>query len=356
MSTNGAALRVFGRRGDPGRIALQIARAIPGAAVRRNGDAYRVKLANTKGLFRQSAPLLLVEIDTGRFGGRHGGAAVDELRAELVGAIRGPGLDEVLSALDEVRISVTFTPAAEERLRPTDPLALLALDVAARADGFVLDLHNGRLLSMTGELLGTTAQLLADGGSPVDPSRARIERRLVVLVAVAARTLTEYDGRDLQEARAGIAQWVHAAGASAELEPHEAAILQRPAGQVDDAELAYGTWQIEAAAVLAWALELLDELPPYDQAIDPSLLSATLGFPDAGRTRTVLAAGRRRFQALVDAEAERHQAIHTQLAAAVARGEATADEVDLARTITAERLRACSWLRTGGPYADTPLA
>lgn len=351
-----AALRVFGRRGDPGRIALVIARALTGSEVEREGERYRVNVGARKGLFRQiSPPYLVVEIDAASFEGETADAARSSVWHDVERSIRGPGLDEVLGMIPDLHISVTFVPAGDEQLRPSDPLAQVALDVASRTDGFVLDLHNGRLLSVTGEELGSTGQFVADGGTPLDPSAGRVQGRLVGLVAVAARALTEYDGQDLEEARDGIARWVRLVGLGAELETHERAILQRPAGALDDAELAYGTWQIEGAAVLAWALELLDDLPAYDEAVDPTLLSAVLCFPDATNTRLVLERSSRRFQAGVDAQAARHLDLYRQLWEVADSGPGGADEVDLALSITTERLRACNWLRAGGIYSDTRL-
>lgn len=346
------AVRVFGRRGDAGRVALVIARALPGAEVQRRGALYRVQVGARKGLFRQtSPPHLVVEIDAARFEGNCADAARSAVREDVVRSIRGPGLDEVLEMIPDLQISVTFLPGGDEQPRSTGLVSDLALDVASRTDGFVLDLRNGRLLSVTGQVLGSTGQFLADGGPPLDPSTTRIQARLVGLVALAARALTEYDGKDLDEARDGIARWILAVGTSAELETHETAILQRPAGTLDESELAYGTWQIEGAAVLGWALELLDELPAYDEAVDPTLLSAMLGFPDAASTRVVLERGSRRFQASIDAEAARHADLYRRLLEVAATGPAEADEVDLALSITAERLRAYNWLQAGGLYS-----
>ncbi|MGI8685828.1 MAG: DUF4272 domain-containing protein [Acidimicrobiales bacterium] len=347
-------LQVFGRQGDPEHIALLIARSLAGAQVERHAGRYRVTVGTKKGLFRQEPPSLVVEIDAAGFDG-DGLEARHAVRDELIRSMRGPGLEDVLAMIPEVRIGISFRPVDVERVRRTGPLAHLAIDIAARTDGFVLDLHNGRLVSTTGELLGSAELLRADGGTPVDPSLTRVRARLVALVAVAARCLTEYDGRDLDEARHGIARWVRSAGLGAELEPHEEALLQRPSGQIDHAELAYGSWQVEGAAVLAWALELLDDLPAYDAAVDPTLVTGLLCFPDAAKTQAVLALGKRRFHATVEAEAARHRAIYQQLSEFAARDPAGADEVDMALSITTERLRACQWLMSGGLYSATGL-
>lgn len=345
-------LRVYGRRGDAQEVALVIARSLTGAQVKRVGPGYVVTVGR-KGLFRQERPSLVVEVDSAGFSAARSEAR-QAVRQDLVRSIRGSGLDGVLATLPDLRIGISFSPLDPDRLRTTGPLTHLALDVSARVDGFVLDLHNGRLVSMTGEVLGTTERLRAEGATPVDPSLARIRGRLVGLLAVAARALTEYDGRDLSEARDGIARWVRSVGLTNELEPHELAFLQRPTGELDDAELAYGSWQVEGATVLAWALELIEELPSHDEAADPTYLSGLLCFPDAAKTLAVLNLGRRRFQAGVEAEAAHQRAIHNELRAA-AGGEADPAGVDVALSITTERLRACRWLMSGGTYSSTGL-
>ncbi len=346
-------LRVYGRRGDAQEVALVIARSLTGAQVKRVRSAWLVTLGGRKGVFRQEPPNLMVEVDGAGFDAGHSEAR-QAVHQDLVRSVRGSGLDGVLAAIPNLRIGISFSPLDPEQLRPTGPLAHLALDVSARVDGFVLDLHNGRLVSITGEVLGTTERLLAEGATPVDPSLTRIRGRLVALLAVAARALTEYDGRDLEEARDGIARWVRSVGVTNELEPHELAFLERPAREFDDAELAYGSWQVEGATVLAWALDLIDELPAQDEAADPTYLSGLLCFPDAAKTLAVLNLGRRRFQAGVEAEAARHRAIHSQLSAAA--GEtADAAGADVTLSITTERLRACRWLISGGTYSSTGL-
>ena len=346
-------LRVYGVQGDPARVALQIARSFPGATVERRGRAFRVVVGIKKGVFHRSPPALTVDVDAA-FDGRDAATARREVWDDVVRSMRGPGLSGVLESIDRLQIVVSFEPGDPDDLRPTGPVASVALDVAARIDGFILDLHNGRLLSMMGEILGSTDLLVADAGMPLDPHVERVHARLVALVAVAARALTEYDGKDLHEARQGITRWVAAVGVGPELEAHEATILQRPAGGVEQAELAYGSWQIEGAAVLAWAIELLPELPSYDRAMDPMVLSANLCFPDGDDTRAVLACSGWRVRAVVEAEAERHAAVYSQLRQLADR-DRDADGVDVALSIATERLRAYRWLLKGGTYSATTL-
>lgn len=386
-----AELNVFGVRGEPNAIALAIARALPGAEVKRRRHSYRVSVTSKPGLLRPGRPDLVVEVDARRFGGRDADRERAEVRDDVVRTMRGPGLDTVLGMIPQLRLAVSFLPG-DRPVPPIDPIFQVAVDVASRTDGFVLDLYNGRLLSTTGQLWGSTDLLLADGATPVDPSLARMTGRLVALVAVAARALTEYDGLDVPEAREGINAWVRSVGASAELEYWEDGVLRRPAGGLDEADLAHGSWQIEGAVVMAWALDLVDDLPPHDQAVDPTLLSAVVRFPSADETRAVLRSARRRRQRSIDGEAQRHYSIYWRLLEFAANHEALdlesfsrgsptgplrfdevplldgdlavgdrpiadadPDQVDVALGIMAERLRALNWLRRGGTYSATTL-
>ena len=393
--TKDATVRVFGRHGDPEAIARAVARELRGAEVKRRGHGYVVTATARRGLLRAGTPDVTIEIDGARFDGRDAERERGAVTDDVVRTMRGPGLGTALSMIPDLRIAVSMVRSARNGpVSPTDHLYTVAVDVAARTGGFVLDLHHGRLLSMTGELWASADGSVSGGrtGAPVDPSAARIGARLVALVGLAARALTEYDGQDVEEARDGIIEWTRSAGATDELEPFEEAILVRLPGGMDETEMAHGTWQIEGAAVLAWALNLVDTLPPHDEAVDPMTVSGLLGFPDAVRTRGVLWSSTRRHQAHVEAAAERQYALHWRLTEFAANGEALdlgalardepsgplrfdqvpllggdlalrgrpiveadADALDVAMAITAERLRAVNWLRRGGLYSAVEL-
>ncbi|HVM04348.1 MAG TPA: DUF4272 domain-containing protein [Acidimicrobiales bacterium] len=391
-TTKDAALRVLGRRGDPEGIALVVAREVPGSEVERHRGTWRVCASSKKSLFRGTRrPELVVEVDGACFDGGKGPRQRDEVRQEIAASMRGPGLERVLGMIPEVRIAVSFLADVEGRIPVTHPMYAVALDVATRTDGFVLDLHNGRVLSAAGEVWGSR-ELAGEGAGPADPSIARIGSRLVVLFAVAARCLTEYDGRDIDEARDGIVAWVHGSGATVEPEDFEVSILQRPARGLDEEALAFGSWQIEGAAALAWALGLLPSMPPHDHPVDPAVVSGALGFPDVAATAAALRASTRRHPAVVDAEAARQYAIYWRLREFVAKGEALdlesfarsgqqgplrfdrvpllggdlavgekaiadadPDVVEVSLGIVGERLRALNWLGRGGLYSAVEL-
>lgn len=388
---NDSSLTVFGRRGAADVIALVLARALPGSQVTRTGDNYRIGVGPRASLFRKPKPELVVEIDTERFRGDQADEERGNVRAELLQKVRGPGLDGALGMIPGLRIAVSFTPEdGNGPLRPTDPAFRVALDIAARTDGFLLDRASGRLVSSTGQ-----SSLVAGpthGEVVADPSTARVKGRLVALVAVAARALTEYDGLDVEEAREGIASWVRSVGMDSELEGDEESVLLSPPGGLDDSILAACTWRIEGAAVLAWSLRLIDRLPPHDEAMDPTRVSTALRFPDAPATQAMLRSVTRRQMPAIDREAEYHNAIYWRLCRFLATGqaldlgapvtsasgapvrfdaltlvggdlgiggvaiaEADPDDVQLAVTLVEERLTALHWLRDGGLYSDIRL-
>lgn len=382
---------VFGRRGQPDTLALVVARSIPGAAVSRSRRAYRVTLPPDRPLFRKAEPELVVEFDPARFAGPGADHSREELREHLVRTIRGPGFDTVLGMIPDLRLAVAFRVAESARAAAVRSLHPVAIDVAGRTDGFVLDRANGRILSSTGLELGSTEQLLADS-TPLDPSTTRVGQRLVALVAASTRAFTEFDGRDLDAAFFGINKWVRNLEVSAELEPDEAEVLDQLPGRSPHDQLARHTWHIEGGAVLAWALTLLEELPPFDHPTDPALLTAAVGFPRPEETRAVLGRARRRPQAVVDAEAARYYSLSWRLREFLDNGqaldlegfarepqpgplrfdrvpliggdlnvqgvpitEADPDAVDQAHTVCTERLLALNWLRRGGRYSATTL-
>ena len=197
-----------------------------------------------------------------------------------------------------------------------------------------------------------TGDLIEDetaDGVAVDPRTERMAARLVALLALTQRAQFECQGRPLPTTWDAVIDWVAAAGAGPGLEAHEQAILRRPTGALDDAEVAMASWQVEGAVVVTWALGLLDELPPTDEAVDPVLISGAVGFPDAARTLEVLGSARPRGRDQIDAEVVRHERILRSLqepgVAGWPSGARDSEAVDVSVGITTERLRALYWLR-----------
>ena len=193
---------------------------------------------------------------------------------------------------------------------------------------------------------------VADGG---DPRTERMAARLVALLALAQRAQFERQGRPLPTTWDAVIDWVESAGAVSGLQPHEQAILRRPTGALDEAEVAMASWQVEGAVVVTWALGLLDALPPTDEPVDPVLVSAAVGFPDGARTLEVLQSARSRRPQEINAQVDRHERIlHTLEAASAVSDRPVSgrdrDAVDVVRGITTERLRALHWLQGAGRH------
>lgn len=67
-------------------------------------------------------------------------------------------------------------------------------------------------------------------------------------------------------------------GLADDLSFREREFLELHPKDVTDQHLAYVSWRVEAAQVLAWALGLLPELPPYDQQVSGEFLKHPEGF------------------------------------------------------------------------------
>jgi hypothetical protein len=262
---------------------------------------------------------------------------------------------------------------------------LLALTACAVAVGRRLGFAGAAGAGQAGTV--TRAGLPAGGGRLSGPATERVGHRLVVLVAVAMRALSKCGGRDVHEDD-DVSAWARAGADDDEVDDLEDAILARPPDALHAQLVAHGTWQIEGAVVLAWALGLIDELPPYDEPADPSLVASTVAFPDAEATAALLRSATRRDQAQIDARTKRLLSIHWRLKDFAATGEALdlasygrsnpdgplrfdgvplvdddmavagrsisdadPESVEVAASITAERLRALRWLSEGGRYS-----
>lgn len=117
--------------------------------------------------------------------------------------------------------------------------------------------------------------------SPPDPNR--VARRAIVMSAVVCRAFIESDAGsdDAERFRTGLTEWLASLGVSQELEPWEAAMLEKPLGNLESAEQINASWLSEGLAVLAWALGRY-ELPPYDQSVDPKAVADSLKFLQDG--------------------------------------------------------------------------
>jgi hypothetical protein len=123
------------------------------------------------------------------------------------------------------------------------------------------------------------------------PNAQQVAARALVLGAVAYRGWLELQASD-KEAKAsqsGLLEWLQDSRLNAALEPTEREFLRCRLGRADPEQAAAGTWRMEGAAVLAWALEHFD-LPPYDQGVDFNDLARALGVMNEEATDELLRA------------------------------------------------------------------
>jgi hypothetical protein len=123
-----------------------------------------------------------------------------------------------------------------------------------------------------------------DEDEPDPPTARRVALRLYALVAITARTLFDLNlqaGRTPAYGLEELRKWAAALELDGELEPQEKNLLEAESGALDQRSLINGTWGIEGAAVLAWALGLA-ELPAYDTQVDVDTLFEAVGLLKVG--------------------------------------------------------------------------
>jgi hypothetical protein len=136
--------------------------------------------------------------------------------------------------------------------------------------------------------------------------------------------------------------WLDHHGLTDELENDERELLHARAGEERKFHVALTSWRVEGAAVLAWALGLLD-LPAHDQRVDRADLHATLGF----LSRTPVVAPTLRDTGQLVTLAHQIELIHWRLRVMPAR------RIDMTRYA---RVRPTPVDLTGVPLVDGDLA
>lgn len=109
--------------------------------------------------------------------------------------------------------------------------------------------------------------------------------RLLVVGAVCRRAFLELDpaaaaaSDDPEGDRFDLAAWLTEEGLDPFCSAAERLLLNRRLGGLSIEEAQEASWQIEAAGALAWALEILEDPPRFDEPIDPASLLAVLPSP-----------------------------------------------------------------------------
>jgi Domain of unknown function (DUF4272) len=140
--------------------------------------------------------------------------------------------------------------------------------------------------------------LLLEHIHPAPPVARQVAARALVLAAVAARG--DLERQQNQTACHQPLAWLKGVGAASALEGPERAFLNSAAGRVEEKVVTAASWRREGLAVLAWALEQF-ELPAYDSpVVPPDAAHLSVGFQDPQIARELLARGELRPRAEVD--------------------------------------------------------
>lgn len=140
---------------------------------------------------------------------------------------------------------------------------------------------------------GSPPNLPGSAGDPDDDLEIEITlqlvplaaARLLVVGAVCRRAFLELDpaatgaSDDPEGDRFDLTAWLTEEGLDPFVSDSERHLLNRRIGRLDLEEAEVASWQIEAAAALGWALEIVDEPPPLDGPVDPAALLALLPSP-----------------------------------------------------------------------------
>ena len=109
--------------------------------------------------------------------------------------------------------------------------------------------------------------------------------RLLVVGAVCRRAFLELDPvaadatDDPEGDRFDLTAWLTEEGLDPFVSVAERQLLNRRLGRLSPEEAEAASWQIEAAAALAWALEIVEEPPPLDAPVDVTVLLTLLPSP-----------------------------------------------------------------------------
>jgi hypothetical protein len=178
------------------------------------------------------------------------------------------------------------------------------------------------------------------------PSAVEVADRALVLYAYVRRATIEFAlgefGHDplrlaqAERARRETERWLERESLAGALTEQERLLFAAPSGSWPNEAVTDGMWKREALAVVLWAVERVDHLPPFGVEVDAGSLDDAITL--AGSVSSFRANVRMRPEAEIErawGEAD------AWFGATEGRG---GEDASLA-SISAERLRALSWLR-----------
>lgn len=193
------------------------------------------------------------------------------------GTITNDPRQEIVSAMARLLDGVVFLPGC---LLDAEGRVIISAGDDADPDAR-LPIHEPRNAS------DAQGAVNADDDVPFDPPTAeRVIHRLILMGSLVNRGFME-QREDGELLRAKALADLQGTEAWHESEPDEFKILQTPVGELQEKDGWKLPWLSEGAAVLAWALGLL-ELPPYDEQIDVQALYDAIGDLEKGASQSQL--------------------------------------------------------------------
>ena len=186
-----------------------------------------------------------------------------------------------------------------------------------------------------------------------EPHRQARELRALISCLVAWRRAvleTQYRGGvidtpSLEESRAGLVWYVEGTGGADSFTTH---IIHVPIGELDEPLYLAALWRVEAAAGIAWAVGLLDEIPQLEDSSDEALLDRL--FPLGGPPHPAVRAAEMRDRADIADKLEEWRALATVTRRRVNGWRIETTAIELSRAF--ERARALAWVLGSGRWID----
>ncbi len=169
------------------------------------------------------------------------------------------------------------------------------------------------------------------------PAPEAVATRAVVLGALCIRAFLEHIGQEQPEEaeaeRVRLLHWLNEEGLADAVTDAETPVFEAPVGELGDDRAVEAAWQIEALAVLLWALGQREAVPPYDEEADAEAILHLL--PRVGEpTATFRVMAGLRPAAELEAERERARLWHWRARTQVLLDQGFDDpDVDLAAAV-----------------------
>lgn len=287
-----APFNIFTQHCDPDGALAKLQELLPDAKVERRADGSwsRIRGAWKRGWLK-SALVLNVNHSPDYYAGPGWPTQVSGMMGYLQrfeGVEKRPDVFEYIPGLT-FALSFIFEPDSSGN---DDPRYAVVFEMAHFLEGIVflpgclLDPEGRILLAVDGEadedaklpvyepLKRTGVISESEDGDETEegpaepPTMERVAARFVLLMALVERGFLEpQSDRNLKEKWAEMLEGIRDTSAWEEADSEELRVLQTPLGQLGEGKATALPWLSEGAAILGWALNLVD-LPAYDEQVD----------------------------------------------------------------------------------------